>query len=233
MQMPISLFDSAPPPRDVTHQVLQMVVSNLTELSMLAVPPSNHLYEIYKWAVPAEVNLYIDRIGQVPIAPVELLVAFDKETPGHVLGFLMYLPVPTHSDACGVTYMAVQKTHRGRGIGSAMMKKAIERYPHVELTCPVAKVGFYERLGFQVLDTHNTQVVMNTRSASTEGQMAIVDVEPIYRSSQALEIRDRLLARWGRKEMVNAESQLNRHVAQLQRQAVAFVGGRLGSGVKA
>ncbi|KPC02301.1 putative acetyltransferase [Pseudomonas amygdali pv. lachrymans] len=206
-----------------------MVVTNLTDLSMLAVPPSNHLYEIYKWAVPAEVNLYIDRIGQVPIAPVELLVAFDDESPSQVLGFLMYLPVPTHSEACGVTYMAVQKTHRGQGIGSALMKMAIERYPHVELTCPVAKVGFYERLGFRVLDVHNTQVVMNTRSASTEGQMAIVDVEPIYRSSQALEIRDRLLARWGRKEMVNADAQLKKHVAQLQRQAEAYVLGRIGS----
>lgn len=231
--MPISFFDSAPPPRDVTQQVLQMVVSNLTELSMLAVPPSNPLYEIYKWAVPAEVHIYIERIGQVPNAPVELLVAFDEGTPSQVLGFLMYLPVPTHSDACGVTYMAVQKTHRGRGIGSAMMRKAIERYPHVELTCPVAKVGFYERLGFHVLDAHNTQVVMNTRSASTEGQMAIVDVEPIYRSNQVLEIRDRLLARWGRKEMVHADAQLNRHVAQLKRHAEAFVRDRLGSGAEA
>lgn len=231
--MPISLFDSAPPPRDVTQQVLQMVVSNLTELSMLAVPPSNHFYEIYKWAVPAEVHIYIDRIGQVPNAPVELLVAFDEERPGQVVGFLMYLPVPTHSDACGVTYMAVQKTHRGRGIGSAMLMMAIERYPHVELTCPVPKVGFYERLGFKVLDSHNTQVVMNTRNASTEGQMAIVNVEPIYSSSQALEIRERLLARWGRKEMVNAEAQLNRHVTQLQRQAQSFVRDRLGSGAEA
>lgn len=226
--MAITLYDRSPPAPEVARQVLQIVVTYLTDLSMLGVPPSNHLYEMYEWAIPCEVHAYIDRIGKVRTAPVELLVAFDDERPGQVVGFLLYLPVPTHPDACGVTYMAVQKAHRGKGIGKGMLSQAIARYPHVELTCPVSKVGFYESSGFRVIDTYNTQVVMNTREASTPGMMAKVDVAPIYESPQAKQIYDHLLQRWGRKEMLNAEKQLQRHVEQQVRQAEAYVRARLG-----
>ncbi len=225
--MPTVLYHDTPPSKQVTHQVLQMVVTYLTDLSMMAVPPSNPLYNVYRWTLPCEVDLYLQRIGQMPAAPVELIVAYDDMNPTEAVGFLLYLPVPTHPDACGVTYMAVKQSHRRRGFGTAMMRQAISRYPHVELTCPVKKVPFYEQLGFQVIDSENTQVVMNTRSASTTGLMGIVDVAPIYQSPQAKEIHAQLVNRWGIKVMANAEKQLQRHADQLARQAASYVRERL------
>lgn len=172
---------------------------------------------------------HIQRIGAVPSEPVELLVAVavDEADPRVVVGFVLYSPVPTHPEACGINYMAVINSHRRRGIGRAMIKELISRYPHTELTCTVKTVPFYESLGFQVLDVHNTQVVMNTRSASTTGMMAIIDVTTIYESQEASEIHKRLVQRWGIREMLRAEKQLERHVAQLQRQARAFVDARM------
>lgn len=221
------LYHETPPPQPVTYQVLQMVVTYLSDLSMLSVPPSNPLYEVYRWTLPCEVDLYLQRIGQVPTAPVELIVAYDDISPGEEVGFLLYLPVATHPDACGITYMAVKQSHRRRGFGTAMMREAIARYPHVELTCPVKKVPFYEQLGFQVIDSENTQVVMNTRSASTTGLMGIVDVAPIFQSPQAQQIHAQLMSKWGKKVMANAEKQLQRHVDQLARQAASYVRERL------
>lgn len=221
--MPTVLYDQVPPTERVARQILDLVADNLTELSMLAVPPSNHLYEVYRWALPFEVSLYLQRIGQVPDAPVELIVAYDDSSDTEVVGFLLYLPVFSHPDACGVTYMAVKQSHRRRGFGAAMMRVAIARYPHTELTCPVKKVPFYEHLGFQVIDSQNTQVVMNTRSASTTGLMGIVDVAPIYQSPPAKQIHAQLVNRWGLKAMATAEKQLQRHVDQLVRQASKFV----------
>lgn len=225
--MPISLYHAAPPINTVSVQVLQLVEDNITDLSQLSVPPSNHLYDIYRWALPVEVAGYLRRIGQVPSEPVELLVAFDDADLKVVTGFLLYCPVPSHPDACGINYMAVRQSHRGRGIGSDLMKMLIARYPHAELTCTVKKVPFYESLGFRVLDTHNTQVVMNTRSASTPGLMAVIDVAPIYESIEAREIHGRLVQRWGRREMLQAEKQLERHAALLERQARTFVEARV------
>lgn len=221
------LFHETPPPQSVTHQVLQIVVTYLSDLSMLAVPPSNPLYEVYRWTLPCEVDFYLRRIGRMPTAPVELIVTYDDVSPGEVVGFLLYLPVATHPDACGITYMAVKQSHRRRGFGTAMMREAIARYPHVELTCPVKKVPFYEQLGFQVIDSENTQVVMNTRSASTTGLMAIVDAEQIFQLPQAKQIHAQLVSKLGLKVMANAEKQLQRHVNQLARQATSYVRERL------
>ena len=221
------LCTETPPPDRVIHQILEIVADNMTDLSMLGLPPSNHLYGVYRWALSYEINLYITRIGKIPTEPVELIVAYDDGNDTDVVGFLLYLPVPSHPDACGVTYMAVKQSHRRRGIGSAMMHKCIARYPHVELTCFVKKVPFYESLGFQVLDTQNTQVVMNTRSASTTGMMAIVNTAPILNLPQVKQIHANLVQRWGIREMAKAEKQLERHIEQLKRQAVSFVRERL------
>lgn len=225
--MPTVLFHESPPTQEVARQVLQMVDTYLSDLSMLAVPPSNPLYEVYRWTLPCEVDLYLRRIGQVPTAPVELIVAFDDVDLREVVGFLLYLPVPTHPDACGINYMAVKQSHRRRGLGTAMMREVIARYPHVELTCPVKKVPFYEQMGFQVIDSENTQVVMNTRSASTPGLMGIVDAEQILHSPQTKQIHAQLVGRLGLKVVVNAEKQLQRHVDQLTHQAASYVRERL------
>ncbi len=224
--MSIILYETAPPPLSVGNQVLELVADNVTDLSMFAIPPSNLLHEVYRWALPVEVGGYLQRIGSEPSEPVELIVAFADDSPTDVVGFVLYSPVPTHPEACGINYMAVKASNRRRGIGRKLMEMVVDRHNHTELTCAVKKVPFYESLGFRVLDSHNTQVVMNTRDESTTGLMAVLNVTPIYESNEAKLIHDQLVQRWGRKEMINAAKQLERHTAQLTRQAQAFVRGR-------
>lgn len=225
--MPITLFHTMPPKQSVRDQILKLVEDNVTDLSMLAVPPSNLYFEVYRWALPTEIGAYIARVGQVPGEPVELLVAFDDLDPGHVTGFILYSPVPTLRDACGINYMAVKQSCRGQGIGSELMNMVIARYPHVELTCAVKRVPFYESLGFQVLGSHNTQIVMNTRSSSANGLMAVLDVSQIYESPQAKLVYAGIVQRWGEREVKRAESQLKRHVEQLRYQVEGFAKARL------
>lgn len=227
MTVRFTRFHTNPPDQAFGEQVIAIVEDNITDLSMLSVPASNHLFGIYEWALPIEIGSYMSRIGKVASEPVELLLAVDDTAGQEVVGFLLYSPVPTHRDACGVNYMAVKQNSRRRGIGSELTKRLVVQYPHTELTCAVKKVPFYESLGFQVLDAHNTQVVMNTRSASTTGLMAVLNVTALYESSDAKAIHSRLVQRWGLKAMVQAEKQLERHIGQLARQANAFVGQRL------
>ncbi|EKT4532188.1 GNAT family N-acetyltransferase [Pseudomonas putida] len=225
--MPITLFNETSPPPAVTNQVCQMAANYLTDLSMLAIPASNYLYEVHEWVLPAEIFNYTQWIGQPEKPPAELLVAFDDDDQT-VVGFLLYLPIPTHPGACGITYMAVLKSHRGRGIGSDLIARALSAYPHAELTCPISKVPFYERQGFRVLRARNTQVVMNTREASSAGTIEVVDAAKLLHSPQAQAILGQQMQRWGRKEMLYAEKQLHRHIGQLERQAAEYVKRRLG-----
>lgn len=223
----ISLFET-PPPEAIKSQILQMVVDYLTDISMVAIAPSNPLYNLYQYGIGFEVHLYLDAMDGSRGIPVELIVATDAEDPALVVGFLLYLPVKDDPEACAVAYMAVRKDHRRRGVARMMLQQMLDRYPHAELACSVGKVPCFESMGFQVLGARGPQVVMNTRDQGTDGLVAVLDVAPIYNSLEVRQIHAYLLQQHGKKAMVEAEKKRDRHLDQMTRQAKAFVLERLG-----
>jgi ribosomal protein S18 acetylase RimI-like enzyme len=224
---PISHFKT-PCPEHINSQILQMVVDNLTEISAVAIPPSNLLYNVYQYAIGYEVHLYLEALSGAKGIDVELIVATDPDDPDTVIGFLLYLPVKGDPDACGVAYMAVRAEHRGLGVARRMVREMVGRYPHAELSCAVAKVPYFESMGFQVVGVRSTQVLMNTRDHGSDGLMPLLDVAPIYSSLEVRQIHTYLLQKHGKRSMVDAEKQRDRHLDQLTRKATEFVRERLG-----
>lgn len=212
-----------PPAEPIKSQILQMVVDYLTDISMVAIAPSNPLYNLYQYGIGYEVHLYLEAMDGSKGIPVELIVALDEQDPDAVLGFLLYLPVKDDPEACAVPYMAVRASHRRQGIARAMLQAMRERYPHAELACSVAKVPCFEALGFQVLGARGPQVVMNTRDHGTNGLLAVLDVAPIYRSLEVKQIHTYLLQQHGKRAMVDAEKKRDRQLDQMTRQAAVFV----------
>ncbi|MFJ4143628.1 GNAT family N-acetyltransferase [Pseudomonas sp. NPDC089734] len=223
----VTLFETTPP-EFIKSQILQMVVDYLTDISMVAIAPSNPLYNLYQYGVGYEVHLYLEAMNGSRGIPVELMVALDDEDPSIVTGFTLYLPVKDDPDACAVAYMAVRESHRRRGVARAMLQKMTSRYPHAELPCFVSKVPCFESLGFQVTGARGPQVIMNTRDHGTDGLLAVLDIAPIYRSVEVQQIHAYLLKQHGKRAMVDAEKQRDRHLDQMTRHARAFVVERLG-----
>lgn len=223
--MPQITHFKTPCPEHINSQILQMVVDNLTDISMVAIPPSNLLYNVYQYAIGYEVHLYLEALNGAKGIDVELIVATDPDT---VTGFLLYLPVKDDPEACGVAYMAVQAEHRRQGVARRMLREMVGRYPHAELTCAVAKVPYFEAMGFQVVGVRAPQVLMNTRDHGSDGLMALLDVAPIYSSLEVRQIHTYLLQKHGKRAMVDAEKQRDRHLDQLTFKANEFVRGRLG-----
>jgi GNAT superfamily N-acetyltransferase len=214
-------------PEHINDQILQMVVDYLTDISMVAIAPSNLLYNVYQYAIGYEVHLYLEALGGSKGIAVQLLVALDDEDPSRVIGFLLYLPVKDDPQACGVAYMAVHASHRRRGVARAMLKEMVARYSHAELTCSIAKVPWFESLGFQVVGVRGTQVLMNTRNYSTDGLMGLLDVAAIYSSVEVRQIHTYLLQKHGKRAMLDAEKQRDRQLDHMTRNAKAFVLERL------
>jgi hypothetical protein len=140
-----------------------------------------------------------------------------------------YLPVKDDPEACGVAYMAVDASHRRQGVARKMLREMVGRYPHAELTCAVAKVPYFEAMGFQVVGVRATQVLMNTRDHGSDGLMALLDVASIYSSLEVRQIHTYLLQKHGKRAMLDAEKQRDRHLDQLTRKANEFVRERLGT----
>ncbi|AJO79628.1 MULTISPECIES: GNAT family N-acetyltransferase [Pseudomonas] len=225
--MPILSHFQTPCPEAVNSQILQMVVDYLSDISAVALPPSNLLYNIYQYAVGYEVHLYLEALNGAKGIAVELLVAFDEDDPEQVLGFVLYLPVKDDAQACGVAYMAVRASHRRRGIARALLAQVRERYPQVELACAAGKVPWFEALGFQVLGVRGPQVLMSTCEQPSDGLMGLLDVAAVYRSLEVRQIHSYLLQKHGKRAMLDAEKQRDRHLDQLTRHARALVDERL------
>ncbi|VVN67902.1 GNAT family N-acetyltransferase [Pseudomonas fluorescens] len=226
--MPQITHYQSPCPEPVNSQILQMVVDYLTDISMVAIPPSNLLYNLYQYAIGYEVHLYLEALNGAKGIAVELLVATDDDDPDKVVGFLLYLPVKDDPEACGVAYMAVHANHRRQGIARRMLREMVGRYPHAELTCAVAKVPGFESMGFQVVGVRGTQVLMNTRDHGSEGLMGLLDVASIYSSLEVRQIHTYLLQKHGKRAMLDAEKQRDRHLDKMTRKANECVRERLG-----
>ena len=82
-----------PPPEAINSQIMQMVVDYVTDISMVAIAPSNPLYNLYQYGIGYEVHLYLQAMDGSRGIPVELIVATDEQDPQTVIGFLLYLPV--------------------------------------------------------------------------------------------------------------------------------------------
>lgn len=207
-------------PEPINSQILQMVVDNLTDISSVALPPSNLLYNIYQYAVGFEVHLYLEALNGTKGIAVELVVALQGE---QVIGFCLYLPVKDDPHACGIAFMAVQAAHRRQGVARAMLGEVLAHYPHAELACSVEKVPAFKAMGFQVRGARGTQVLMNTRDYGTDGLMGVLDVAAIYSSLEVRQIHTYLLQKHGKRAMVDAEKQRDRHLDQLTRKVQSFV----------
>ncbi|QJC80439.1 GNAT family N-acetyltransferase [Pseudomonas umsongensis] len=225
--MPQITHYKTPCPESVNSQILQMVVDNLTDISMVAIAPSNLLYNVYQYALGYEVHLYLEALNGTKGIEVELIVATDLDDPDKVTGFLLYLPVKDDPDACSVAYMAVDAGHRRQGIARRMLREMVGRYPHAELACAVAKVPYFESIGFEVVGVRATQVLMNTRDHGSDGLRALLDVAPIYSSLEVRQIHTYLLQKHGKRAMLDAEKQRDRHLDQLTRKVNEFVRERL------
>ena len=218
---------TTPCPEPVNSQILQMVVDNLTDISSVALAPSNLLYNIYQYAIGFEVHLYLEAPDGSKGISVELVVAMQDET---VVGFCLYLPVKDDPQACGVAFMAVHAGFRRQGVARAMLDDVLARYPHAELACSVEKVPAFEAMGFKVRGVRGTQVLMNTRDYGTDGLMGVLDVAAIYSSLEVRQIHTYLLQKHGKRAMVDAEKQRDRHLDQLTRKVRMFVSERLARG---
>jgi ribosomal protein S18 acetylase RimI-like enzyme len=219
------------PPESIKSQILQLVVDNFTDLSSVALTPSNPLYKLYQYGVGYEVHLYLDAMNGAPDMPVELVVALDAEDPSVVVGFVLYLPIKDDPQACAVAYMAVAAQRRRHGVARAMLHQVLARYPHAELACAVDKVEHFEALGFQLLGARGPQVLLNTRNHASGGVLEVLDVAPVYSSVEVRQIHSYLLQQHGKRAMTDAEKKRDRLLDQMSYRARMFVQERLGEAV--
>ena len=217
---------TTPPPESLKSQVLQMVVDCFSDISPVALTPSNPLYQLYQYVIGYEVHLYLQAMDAAVDSSARLILALDDEDPSQVLGFALYLPSPDDAEACTLLYLAVQTRRRKHGMARAMLQQMTARHPHAELACVAGKVPIFETMGFKVLAARGPQVLMNTRNQRSDGMVAVQDLAPIFQSKEVRQIHAYLLKQYGNKAMGEAEKKRDRLLDQLAHQAEALAATR-------
>ncbi|ARU86750.1 GNAT family N-acetyltransferase [Pseudomonas sp. M30-35] len=211
------------PPESLNSQVLQMVVDYFSDISPVSLTPSNPLYQLYQYVIGYEVHMYLQAMSSAADSAPRLILALDNEDPSLVLGFALYLPSQDDAEACTLAYMAVQASHRRRGIAKAMLQQLLEHRPHAELACVASKVPTFEAMGFQVVAAQGPHVVLSTRNYRSGGMVAVQDLAPIFQSKEVRQIHAYLVQQHGKKAMSDAESKRDRLLDQMTHQAQALV----------
>jgi GNAT superfamily N-acetyltransferase len=221
---------NTPPPESLKSQVLQMVVDYLSDISPVSLTPSNPLYQLYQYVIGFEMHLYLHAMDSALTSTAQLILALDDLDPSQVLGFALYLPAQDDPEACTLAYIAVQASHRRRGIARAMLQHMTTRHPHAELACVASKVPTFEAMGFRVLAAQGPQVLMNTQGHRSDGLVAVQDLAPIFQSKEVQQIHAYLLKQHGKKAMSEAEKQRDRLLDQMTQRALTLVHERRASG---
>ena len=95
---------------------------------------------------------YLDTDGKDQVALHGLV-----EDGGNLIGYLRILPPGVTYPTAAIGRVAIEKPHRGKGIGQALMKAALEAiedcWPQsgVTLSAQLPTIPFYERLGFKTV----------------------------------------------------------------------------------
>lgn len=215
------------PPESLKSQVLQMVVDYFSDISPVPLTPSNPLFQLYQYVIGYEVHLYLQAMDGNSASSARLILALDDEDPSRVLGFALYLPSQDDAEACTLAYLAVQASHRRRGIARALLQKMIEQRAHAELACAAGKVPVFEAMGLRALAAQGPHVLMNTRAHRSDGMVAVQDLAPIYQSKEVRQIHAYLVQQNGSKAMRDAEKKRDRLLDQMTWQAQALVAERV------
>jgi GNAT superfamily N-acetyltransferase len=210
-------------PYNIAEQIAELTRQNCTDLSMLRVRQSSTVYPLYQYSLSTEILMYVHRVGKFDQeAPVRLVVAFSDESQNTVIGFVLYLPVSTDRKACGLTYMAVASGHRRKGVARDMMATVAEECPHIELTCFIEKVPAYESMGFHVIGYRDTQIILNNRTDPSPGEIAGLDLNPIFESPEFAQVQNGLLQKHGIKATKDDDQRVSRVAGELRRKAEQY-----------
>ncbi|MDF0729667.1 GNAT family N-acetyltransferase [Pseudomonas entomophila] len=210
-------------PESFQHQIRQLVIEHVGELSSVAIARDNPLYPLYQYGVGLEVHQYLQALDGTRGLAVDLVIALDAEAPEQLLGFALALPAQDDVQACALAFLAVSPTHRRQGIARALLDDLRKRFACIELNAFASQVPWFEAMGLQAVSASGPQVLMSSTGKASGALVGRLDVAPIYQTLEVRQIHAYLLKQHGEEAMVAAEQQRDERLDALAEEAQGCV----------
>jgi putative acetyltransferase len=102
----------------------------------------------------------VDRLRGTPAAVLSMVADRSGEIVGHVLFSRVSIVPSSGADACALGPVAVQPAEQSAGIGSALIRAALDRVaPDFDLIFVLGNPRYYSRFGFQLAAPHGYHYV--------------------------------------------------------------------------
>jgi ribosomal protein S18 acetylase RimI-like enzyme len=146
----------APPFR---QSILDIASSDVPSIALDHIETGSELWPLNKAKALTGVSWLID---QVESCKYKATLVINKPA-GVIVGFAIHASSPEHSSLGRIMVSAIDKNFRGRGLFKEILTKLQEEYEGIAIHCRPNAVSYFERLGFEVIDSHRSAVLMGTQ----------------------------------------------------------------------
>lgn len=166
-------------PKAIEMQVAKMAFEYAEDLSMCGFKRHQPLYGLDQVMLALEMGTLMSNVGVPGGTNGGLIYAHDNTDSQRVIGFLLYMPLDGVVGECGLNYMAVHHQHRKAGVATKLLSALDRAFRQTTLTCQIPLVPMYEKLGYKVIGSRQSQVTMTNGSIPSTAGMKIFNPEDL------------------------------------------------------
>lgn len=199
--------------------IIQLALENFADLVNKVVRPSSSTGFLCKAILSTEIDAYLQDILTGCYGNLGGSVIVARGLDGKILGFVLGME-SSSSDHFGISYAAVQRDSRRKGILRAMLHPFQQRYQTIDLSCHPKTIPTYQALGFRAYGRQAVQVAMRWGVPKPQGVMSTISVESFEPVKVALATAQRVVPQKDWNSLINAREVRIREIME-------YLGGHL------
>ncbi|MEC3158402.1 GNAT family N-acetyltransferase [Bacillus thuringiensis] len=177
------------------EEILELVGNNAENISTFVVQRGTPFYEYVRVREITRAGMFLDFLKEVDPKKTYLIVAEDS---GKIIGYLLYNRDATCRDDVSLCSTVVSDNYRNQGVFTQMIDLLKAKTKSISLSCFINKVSFYQKLGFKIDESFETQVGMFYGTYSGDGRFLTINDDELGSQSLVLAEMRKVMKSFGK-----------------------------------
>ena len=165
--------------------ILELVSNNAEDISAFVVQRNSPFYEYVRVREVTRAGIFLDFLNKDEPEKTYLIVAEDS---GKIIGYLLYNRDVTCREDVSICSTVVSDNYRHQGVFTNMINLLKTKTNSISLSCFINKVSFYQKFGFKIDESFETQIGMFYGTYSGDGTFLTINDDEL--GSQSLVIAE-------------------------------------------
>ncbi|MBP0723932.1 GNAT family N-acetyltransferase [Bacillus sp. RG28] len=193
------------------EEIIELVGNNAEDISAFVVQRDSPFYEYVRVREITRARMFLDFLKKDEPEKTYLIVAEDS---GKIIGYLLYNRDVTCRDDVSICSTVVSDNYRSQGIFTNMINLLKTKTKSISLSCFMNKVSFYQKFGFKIDESFETQVGMFYGTYSGDGMFLTINDDELGSQSLVLAEMSKVMKRFGK----SFQKELNSFLMESERE---------------